>query len=100
MQITITIGQNVKNVPMSQKLWFNYKQKILGLFSELFVNAEYAGQWDGIDEVSNIFLGETLPEYSLIDLESILGALAAEYNQDAIGLLVNSRKTSLVFKAI
>lgn len=98
LSATITIGRNVVNVPMSENSWINFKLDIESIFSEIFVNAEYSGEWEGVKEQSNIFVG-ILKHNDIELLERQLSRIAKQYSQDAIGLIVNSRQDSLVYKA-
>jgi hypothetical protein len=95
LTITVTIGRNIKNIPMSIEHWNSFQSDIKRMvFKELFVDAENRGEWQGIQEESRVFVGTTT--LNIKQVESILKTAAKEYQQDAIGLIVNSRKTSLV----
>lgn len=96
-QVMITIGQNIKDKPMSENQWTLFKLEISSLFSELFVNAEFQGQWGEIKEISQLFIG--IPNLEPNELERQLALIALRFNQDAIGLIVNARNDSLVYKA-
>lgn len=97
-QATITIGRNIGNVPMHDYVWENFQAEISDLFSELYVSSPFQGQWENVIEESYLFIGEIRPEM-LDKLEVKLSHVAKVYNQDAIGLILNSRKESLVYKA-
>lgn len=94
--ITVTLGRNIGSTPMSKKDWINFRIKVQHLFTELYVNAASVGVWQGVKEESRVFVGTT--PHDIETLERILARLAKEFNQDAIGLIVNSRSDSLVYK--
>lgn len=94
LTITITIGRNIKSIPMAKHYWISFQAEIKRLFDDLYVDAENQGVWGGVKEESRVFVGTT--KHSIEYLESFLKGAAREYQQDAIGFMVNSRKTSLV----
>ena len=96
MIIVITIGRNIKNVPMNDKQWNNFKNAIESNFKELFVNAKNLGKWDGIPEEAQVFMGIAHEQLSELDIENKLNLLGNLFSQDAIGFMVNSRESSLI----
>ncbi len=96
-QITITIGRNVGSRPMTPNQWNTFKSEVEGMFTQLYVNVSSIGEWGGVKEESQVYVGEC--ECGVEYLELKLAMLASMYEQDAIGLLVNSRRTSLVSRA-
>lgn len=96
LTVSISIGQNIKNSPMLPEKWESFKNDINSLFVETYIKTEFQGAWGDIPETSFMILG-VLKDNISNDIERILSNLAREYSQDAIGLLVNSRESSLVF---
>ena len=96
MIIVITIGRNIKNVPMNDFQWDDFKKSIELNFKELFVNAKNSGVWDGVIEESQVYMGIPHEQLSENDLENNLNILGNLFSQDAIGFVVNSRNSSLI----
>lgn len=93
--VTITIGRNIKTKPMPALRWQAFKSDINSLFLESFVaGAESRTEWQGIKETSAIFFGKS--KLSSSALTAHLSRIASLYSQDAIGLAINSRASSLV----
>lgn len=89
--ITITIGRNVGDEPMSADRWSEFTTSVRNALerhgAEVWTSAAYTGSWEGASEDSHVFLGgaEALDGH---ELRRELGALAGEYGQEAIGLNV------------
>lgn len=95
---TITIGRNIESRPMSTRDWIAFKSEVKSLFDVVFVEAEHRGEWQGVAELSAVFVGQL----SVANPEVVaakLAVLARQFKQDAIGYMVNERHDSLVRKA-
>ncbi len=95
LTITITIGRNIKNVPMSDLVWIDFQTKIKNLFQDVYVDAEHTGVWQGVTEQSKVYVGTS--NLGVERLERTLATFALAFGQDAIGLLVNLRQDSVVY---
>jgi hypothetical protein len=71
---------------MSAECWQSFRAAVrTALGGDLWVDATYGGAWQGVDEEAAVFLAD-LADVS--HLRDDLAALADEYGQDAIGLVV------------
>lgn len=85
----ISIGRNIREVPMSQVDWVSYvvevQEVIVAAGGVVHGSTFGSGEWDGITEESAyiLFSGAELQK-----LEADLPVVAAMYRQEAIGLLM------------
>jgi hypothetical protein len=93
--VTVTIGRNINDQPMSQYAWdqFNYDvlKAVQSYTSELWANAVSRSQWTGVPEDSRVFYGPlraNLRPLELSRLRARLATLATQYGQEAIGMSV------------
>lgn len=94
--ITVTIGRNVGDTPMSLTLWEQFKGDVeadmLNAIPSDIVERHYGrGVWDGIEEESAKFslLRHAKPTDAMLDeLRAYLSENARHYGQDAIALTV------------
>lgn len=99
--VTISIGRNVNDRPMSAALWAGFTLDVQTLLenveAEIFVRtAKSEGVWDGVSEDSYTWVASVDAAY-LSALEVNLSRLADTYLQDAIALTVGT--TTLVTPA-
>lgn len=89
-QVTVTIGRNVGNVPMSDDYWYDFQSMIYGYLREsLRVGDVFKyggiGEWNGSEEESFIFVAiENQYPASTKQFGETLSRIAKEFSQDAI----------------
>lgn len=91
--LTVTIGRNVGDQPMPHDQWESFRRSVRRTLEtaggEVWADARYRGQWEGIHEDAAIV-------HALVDDEAVdpvritLAELAALYGQEAIGLAVGT----------
>lgn len=95
---SINIGRNIKNVPMPDERWFEFRQHVLRLAQEwagtdpdaaIVINTfDGVNTWDGVSEES--FKVEAVVDFSfanihIVGLRYALIEAAGMFEQDAIG---------------
>lgn len=92
--ITVTIGRNVGDEPMSPSSWNNFifdtRKAFLQSAEDVWAGALYTGGWNGHSEDAYILYGPSKSESAaaVTILRQTLAILATKYGQDAIGLSV------------
>jgi hypothetical protein len=93
--VTISIGRNDGPltrelgvaVPMLPHLWDAFQGSVTAVLTATYGTAHGVGEWDGIAEDTFLVIGQV---ENLEEVRAKLAALAAEYRQDAIGLVAQS----------
>lgn len=93
--ITITIGRNIGqgeySTPMAKDTWKTFKHEVrdltVDLGVDLWVDADYTGRWQNVNEDAHVFHGgQWLEEFDQEVIKKKLEQIRIWYNQDAIGL--------------
>lgn len=90
--ITISIGRNVGDTPMTRAAWDNFHADIVATItvpdSDVYVpGAHSVGEWEGVPEESRTYVA-SVPEEYVPAIRTRLAHLAHAYRQDAIALTV------------
>ena len=99
--ITVTIGRNVGDVPMSERRWHEFDTDVQGtLANNVFARQIIAverhlgrGSWEGVEEDSikiTYLLKSALTDEAIATLSRDLSELAWFYDQDAIALTIGT----------
>lgn len=96
--ITITIGRNVGDVPMTTNRWQSFRsnadyalRELVG-FDQPYELHEGVGEWNGVREDSHkvtVLLKEPIDAFLQDKLRARLAMLADSYRQDAIALTIS-----------
>lgn len=94
--ITVTIGRNVGNIPMSLTLWEQFKgdveaDMLAAVPSDIVETHFGTGVWDGVEEESAkiTLLRHSEPTAAMLaKLRAYLSKSARHYGQDAIALTI------------
>ena len=90
--ITITIGRNVGDVPMSPTRWADFRAHVGAILdslrADIWAEATYVGRWDGQAEEAAIWHAGVEGGLDVERLDATLGRLAHAFGQEAIGLTV------------
>jgi hypothetical protein len=89
--ITVTIGRNIGDSPMSEEEWQDFQASVTSYLSNL-VRPERVftylgeGEWQGVVEESAciLFIGNAYTT-AVENVDRVLSVLAKSFNQDAIG---------------
>ena len=94
MSLTVSIGRNVGNAPLSDDDWRAFKADVLNALSATVgkSDAEFTGHgsWEGVSEESELFLTYEPNLNNKEYLERWLSDIAKDFGQDAIAVTVGS----------
>ena len=94
--VTVTIGRNVGDDPLSASSWNDYfretRDAVEASSAALLTVAPYRGAWEGVKEDAGIFYGLGVDDDDLASLRARLETLASKYGQAAIGLSVGENE--------
>jgi hypothetical protein len=92
--VTVTIGRNVGDVPMSEPAWLRFRDYVRlwlqsALLPDFLATYDGTGEWQGVPEDSTtIVLSGVSTCVQRADLQVWLAATAAIHGQDAIALTI------------
>lgn len=91
--VTVTIGRNVGDAPLSADAWNDFVAATRKAFdastSERWAIAPYRGSWNGVREDAVIFFGALLDDPTAATaLRHTLANLAGYYGQETVGLAI------------
>jgi hypothetical protein len=90
--VTISIGRNDgpatrslgRAVPMAPPEWDSFRESITLAVDVVYGTGHGTGEWEGVTEETFLLVGVVA---DVVALRARLAVLAAEYRQDAIGLV-------------
>lgn len=99
--VSVSFGRNIGHTPMPDQEWARFRESVIELVPTRYgVFTSDAGTWqDDVVEESALVLG-TVTDQELARLRDRLAELAAEYKQDAIGLIVQDGTDTLILPAV
>ena len=97
--ITVTIGRNVGDVPMTEERWEDFTTKVDRAVAEACDDiwqraVVHAGNWKGNPELACTWVADPWHDDTIGPLRLALRVLAGEFDQDAIALTIG--RTELV----
>jgi hypothetical protein len=99
-QLSVTIGQNIGNTPMTATNWESFKRAVKLAIYRGYIDAsrletlfesesEFAGIWEGVPEISyrvTVLIDTVATPYDIETVRSYLRYLLDRYKQDAIAI--------------
>lgn len=88
MNVTVTIGRNIKDTPMKHAAWRVFKDEayltVKGYAPVIYFTGEGEGVWGGDTEDAYTIIFEKPVGVEILELKQGLSNLARRYNQEAI----------------
>lgn len=98
--VTVTIGRNVSapdrygdlGRPLPRSEWLAFVAAVDGTVRarsvDVWVDTPYLGEWNGQREEAHLWLAQLADDVDLGALRADLASLAAQYRQEAVGLVL------------
>lgn len=93
--ITVSVGRNVGNVPMSDQAWQDFRAEVRRALSMGTIHVDDArsiGEWLGVSEESSTFVADDFTPGAAEMVTDALAIIGGRYGQDAVAVTVGETR--------